>query len=389
MKFFHLSDLHIGLSLLNQDFREDQAYIFHQMIEKMRPEAPDAVVIAGDIYDRADPSAEAVELFNEFMAELTRALPEAEIMVVSGNHDSASRVDLYRDLLSSRKVHMIGQPPREEDEFIEKVTLSDAYGPVNFYLLPFVRPFTVRQVLGTDEEGHTLSYDETLRALLAREEINTQERNVLVSHQFYLPAGGDASEVERADSERIQVGNIDQVYADVLSGFDYAALGHIHRPMQVGDLPAYYCGTPLAYSVSETGQEKRMLMVQMGEKTKESGCQMQVTSLPLSPLRQVRKIKGPLTEVLASPSDDYVSVTLTEKEDIGTPDLLPKLRKAFPHLLEQTWDIPHTTGGTLDGSGAGEMDPYALCLDFAPELNEEEKGILQDVIKSVWEVDDR
>ncbi len=388
MKFFHLSDLHIGLRLLNQDFREDQAYIFHQMIERMQKESPDAVVIAGDIYDRADPSAEAVELFNDFMAELTRALPQAEIMVVSGNHDSASRVDLYRELLASQKVHMIGQPPKEEDEFIEKVTLFDAYGPVNFYLLPFVRPFTVRQVLGTDEEGHTFSYDETLRHLLAREEIDETQRNVLVSHQFYLPVGGDAADMERADSERIQVGNIDQVYADALSPFDYAALGHIHRPMQVGNGPAYYCGTPLAYSFSEAGQEKRMLMVKLGEKTKE-GCERQVTSIPLTPLRQVKRISGSLSEVLQEASDDYVSVTLTDRADIGTPDLLPKLRSAFPHLLEQTWAVSDNAARTAAGQAAGEMDPYELCLDFAPDLTEKERGILQDVIESVWEVDDR
>ena len=151
---------------------------------------------------------------------------------------------------------MIGMPPRREDEFIEKVTLRDEYGNVNFYLLPFVKPSMVRQIVGTDENGNSLSYEETLRRLIARETISKAERNVLVSHQFYLPAGKNADEMERMDSEIRTVGNIDAVPADILDGFDYAALGHIHKPMKVGSEFIRYSGTPLACSVSESGQQK-------------------------------------------------------------------------------------------------------------------------------------
>ncbi len=384
MKFFHLSDLHIGIKLKNQDFYEDQQYIFDQMIRIMRSEAPDAVVIAGDIYDTSDPSAEAVDLFNRFMEELTCALPEAVIMVISGNHDSASRIDLYRDILKGQQLYMIGQPPQKESEWIEKVTLTDQYGPVNFYLLPFVKPFMMRPLLGTDENDHTFSYDETLRRLLEREEIDQSQRNVLVSHQFYLPAGKDPTEIERADSERVTVGNLDQVCADVLDRFDYAALGHIHRFMQVGEGNSYYCGTPLAYSFSEAGQEKRMLMVELGEKTGEN-CEVQVTQIPLTPMRQVRKIEGSLQDVLAQACDDYVSVTLTDPADSGALDLLPNLRRAFPHLLEYNWAVSGAEVQSYESTPVGGMDPFELCCAFAPDLSDEERDLLRDVVNTVWE----
>ncbi len=384
MKFFHLSDLHIGIKLKNQDFYEDQQYIFDQMIQIMRSESPDAVVIAGDIYDTSDPSAEAVDLFNRFMEELTCALPEAVIMVISGNHDSASRIDLYRDILKGQQLYMIGQPPQKESEWIEKVTLTDRYGPVNFYLLPFVKPFMMRPLLGADENDHTFSYDETLRRLLEREEIDQSQRNVLVSHQFYLPAGKDPSEIERADSERVTVGNLDQVCADVLDRFDYAALGHIHRFMQVGEGNSYYCGTPLAYSFSEAGQEKRMLMVELGEKTRGQ-CETRVTQIPLTPMRQVRKIEGSLQDVLARSCDDYVSVTLTDPADSGALDLLPDLRRAFPHLLEYNWAVSDVKVPPEESTPVGEMDPFELCCAFAPDLSDEEKDVLRDVVNTVWE----
>ena len=228
MKFFHLSDLHIGLKLINRDLTEDQVYILNQITEMAAREKPDAVVIAGDLYDRAVPSAEAVELFDHFVSGLTEAVPEAQIMMISGNHDSAPRIDVFRKVLRHQRIHMIGIPPQKPDERIEQVTLRDAFGPVHFYLLPFVKPSMVRQITGTREDGTGLSYDEALHRLIGREELNRSERNVLVSHQFYIQTGADPEQVERADSETRTVGNIDAVQADVLEPFDYAALGHIH-----------------------------------------------------------------------------------------------------------------------------------------------------------------
>ena len=280
MKFFHLSDLHIGLKLFNRDLREDQEYILQQITELAVKERPDAVLIAGDIYDKAVPSAEAVEVFDHFISGLSSALPDMAVMLISGNHDSGPRVNCFRSVLSRQNVYMIGLPPRTPEEHIEKAVLTDEYGDVNFYLLPFVRPSMVKQITGVDENGNNLSYNDTLHRLIEREEIDQSQRNVIVSHQFYFPSGTKAEEVERMDSEIRTVGNIDEVSADILEQFDYAALGHIHKPMKAGSEFCRYCGTPLACSVSEAGQQKGIIMVELGEKGSRK-----TTVLPLEPLR--------------------------------------------------------------------------------------------------------
>lgn len=382
MKFFHLSDLHIGLKLINRDLREDQEYILAEIVKTARQEEPDAIVIAGDIYDKAVPSAEAVDVFDQFISDLAEALPHTVVMMISGNHDSASRVNCFRRLLSRQQFHMVGQPPRLEGEYIEKVVLEDQYGPVNFYLLPFVKPSMVKQITGVDEKGNNLSYDATVRRLLDREDIREGERNVLVSHQFYLPKGKKADDVERMESEIRTVGNIDQVSAAVLKPFDYAALGHIHKPMKVGDDHYRYCGTPLACSVSEAGQEKGILVVELGEK--EGGvAQINIRTLPLRPLRQIRKIKGELKQVLDQSCQDYVSVLLTDKVDLDVIDMQERLRLAFPRLLE----IRRETISKGDYSDVGtverNLNPMELCCEFYKDISDREKEILQDVIHQV------
>ena len=378
MKFFHLSDLHIGLKLMNHDMREDQEYILDEITELARRERPDAVVIAGDIYDKAVPSAEAVEVFDRFLVGLTEAVPDAVIMMISGNHDSAPRIDCFRKVLSHQKVYMVGQPPRTEEEYIEKVILEDKDGKVNFYLLPFVKPSMVKQVVGVDENGNNLSYNETLHRLIGREKINSDERNVLVSHQFYLPSGKNAEDVERMDSEMRTVGNIDEVSADVLEKFDYAALGHIHKPMKVGSELYRYCGTPLACSVSEAQQQKGIIMVEMGVKG-----EIKTTILPLEPLRQVKVVKGTLEEVLKESCKDYVTVILTDKADLDVIDMQERIRLAFPNLLEIRRENQRKTDYTRTLQTEELLDPYELCCSFLKDLDEEEKMILQDVLHTV------
>lgn len=382
MKFFHLSDLHIGLKLINRDLREDQEYILRQITDIAVREQPDGIVIAGDIYDKAVPSAEAVEVFDGFIAGLAAALPDTAVMLISGNHDSGPRVNCFRSVLSRQNFHMIGLPPRREGEFIEKVTLSDEHGPVNFYLLPFVKPSMVKQLVGTDENGNNLSYNETLRRLIGREEINEAERNVLVSHQFYLPAGKNADEVERMDSEMRTVGNIDEVSADILERFDYAALGHIHKPMKVGIESFRYCGTPLACSVSEAEQQKGIIMVEMEEKG-----DLRTTVLPLEPLRQVRVIRGELSEVLEQACGDYVTVILTDRADLDIFDMQDRIRNAFPYLLEIRRETLRTADYSRGTAVQEELDPFALCCSFLKDADEGEKEILRDVINAVQEVE--
>lgn len=378
MRFFHLSDLHIGLKLFGRDLQEDQEYILKQIVEKAVEERPDAMVIAGDIYDKAVPSAEAVKVFDRFLLDLTSALPELIVMMISGNHDSTIRVNYLRGILSRQKVYMIGIPPQSEDEYIEKLTMKDTYGEVNFYLLPFIKPSMVKNIVGTDEKGNNFSYDETIRRMLERETIDTKVRNVLVSHQFYLPSGMEAGKVERMDSEICTVGNIDEVSAQVLEPFDYAALGHIHKPMKVGKENYRYCGTPLACSVSEAGQQKGILMVEMQEKGVT-----QVQVLPLVPLRQVRILKGELQEVLQQSCEDYVTVILTDKIDFDICDMQDRLRSAFPNLLEIRREHIRKADYDFEDQDMEMMSAFDLCLSFLKDLEEEERNILQEVINNV------
>ena len=381
MKFFHLSDLHIGFKLWNQDLSEDQSYIFDQVIRAAGKEKPDAVVIAGDIYDKAVPSAESVEMFDRFISGLTEASPDTEIMMISGNHDSPSRLNVYRSVLERQKIHMIGTPPRLPGEKIERVTLQDQYGEVDFYLLPFVKPSMVKVIVGTDENGNNLSYSDTVHRLIEREQIDGSRRNVLVSHQFYIPPGGDSSDVERMDSEVVTVGNVDSVQGDILQQFDYGALGHIHKPMKVGGECFRYCGTPLACSVSEAGQEKGILMVEMGEKGNVG-----ISVIPLVPLRQLKVVKGSLEEVLAQACDDYVTVILTDQIDLDVIDTSDRIRHSFPHLLEIRREILRKAEYEQAYRMEAETSPFELCCSFLGDLDNREQEILRDVINTVQEV---
>lgn len=379
MKFFHLSDLHIGLKLMNRDLKEDQEYIFRQITEYVRAESPEALVIAGDIYDKAVPSAEAVEVFDYLIEELTAAAPEMTVMIISGNHDSGPRVNCFRSLLSRQKVYMVGLPPRKEEEYIEKVVLEDDYGKINFYLLPFVKPSMVKMILGTDENGNNFSYNETVHRLIGREKINKNQRNILVSHQFYLPVGEKAETVERMDSEIQTVGNIDEVSADVLENFDYGALGHIHKPMKVGKDIFRYCGTPLACSVSEAEQQKGILMVDLGEK----GRAPEITVLPLKPRHQVRVIRGSLQQVLKEGCEDYVTVILTDRVDLDVIDMQEKLRLAFPNLLEIRREKRPGTERKQQAEEQELLNPFELCCAFLKDTDEEDQALLKDVINTV------
>ena len=383
MKIFHLSDLHIGLKLMNRDLREDQEYILHQIVEKAAEIQPDAAVIAGDIYDKAVPSAEAVEVFDHFIADLAAAVPEGTVMMISGNHDSAPRVNCFRNILSRQNLYMVGLPPQREDEYIEKVTLEDRFGKVNFYLLPFVKPSMVKMITGTDENGNNLSYSDTVRRLIGRENIDPLQRNVLVSHQFYLPAGKNPEDVERMDSEIRTVGNIDQVSGDILEAFDYGALGHIHKPMKVGKDCYRYCGTPLACSVSEAGQQKGIILAELGEK----GTEVKISVLPLEPLRRIRVIRGSLKEVLDQGCGDYVSAVLTDRVDLDVIDMQDRMRHAFPNLLEIRRETERKAEYREETAAEEDLkDPFALCCSFFNDLDEEEKEILLDVIYTVQEV---
>lgn len=383
MRFFHLSDLHLGIKLYEHDLLKDQKAILDEIVALTRQYQPDAVVFAGDIYDRSVPPVEAVALFDDFMTQLRAALPNGEIMLISGNHDSAQRLDVFRSELSDRGIHMIGNPPMQKGETIERLTLTDDFGAVNFYLLPFVRPGMVRLVAGTKENGDNLSYPEAFSRLLALSPLNPNERNVLVSHQFFLPDGGDAENIERAENEVKQVGNLNAIPASLIADFDYAALGHIHKPMKVGSETLRYCGTPMPYSLSEENQQKGILMVEMGAKG-----DVQTTVLPLHPVHQVRKLRATREALLSGASEDFVSICVIGAEAAEMVGLRELLRERYPNLLELRREREETVELEALQERTETLSPYELCLQFAGErLNAEEKALLTEVMNAMKEED--
>ena len=380
MKIMHLSDLHIGLKLINQNMLEDQKFILSQIMDIAKNQKPDVIVIAGDIYDKSQPSAEAVKVFDDFISGLSVSVPETEIMIISGNHDNAQRVDIFRSILSKHKIHMIGNPPVYPEDYIEKVTLCDNFGNVNFFLLPFIKPSTVRLITGTDENGNNLSYNDAVHIIIERENIDATERNVLVSHQFYLQCGTSPQDVERMDSEKITVGNIDHVYSDILEKFDHAALGHIHKPSKVGSEFYRYCGTPLVYSASEVGQQKGVVIAELFGKGN-----VKTSVIPLKPLREVRVIKGSFSEIMEQGCDDYIIAVITEKAEMDKQNINNELKSRFPNLLKIMVEDVRRTEYRVKYSDDKEMNIFELCKFFLDNPDEQEQEILRDVINTIKE----
>ena len=333
MKFVHLSDLHIGKVLHGYSLKEDQEHILHQIVEKIGEIGPDAVLIAGDIYDKSAPSGEAVTVFSHFLTELAQITPSVEVLLAAGNHDSMERLDYASALLKKLHLHFACYPPRSEDEFLEKVTFTDEWGDVTVYLLPFLKPGYVRHLF---PEGVVTDYQSAVKAVLEREQIDFTGRNVLVSHQFYTYQD---QKPERCDSESpsLNMGGLDNVDISTVRDFDYVALGHIHGRQRIGADYIRYCGTPLKYSVSEEHHKKSMTVVTIEGK----GIQPVIEEIPLVPLRQVRTEKGLLEEILEKePSQDYISVTLTDETEAYKP--MERLKERFPNLLELQIDNTRT-----------------------------------------------
>lgn len=334
MRFFHLSDLHLGKHLHHYNLKDDQISILKEIAAYARELHPDAVLIAGDIYDKSVPSAEAVSMFDDFLTELSLIEPQIPILLISGNHDSGERLEFASQILHRNSIYIAGKPPMSENEHLEKVTLEDEYGKVHFHLLPFMKPSYVRGLFSGDEAK---DYTTAVEKIIAREEIDYDERNVLISHQFYT---GNGEAPETCDSELIHVGGIANVDIQCVKDFDYVALGHIHGGQQVGMPHIRYCGTPLKYSVSEVNHEKGILMVTL----KGKGTEPELEKLPLHPAHDVRKVTGVLEDILeqgrGGGAEDYISVTLTDEEPLYKPR--EQLLQVYPLLLEVRLDNTRT-----------------------------------------------
>lgn len=325
MKLMHLSDLHIGKRVHEFSMLEDQKYILSQIIAIAEREQVDGVILAGDIYDKTIPPAEAVQVLDGFLTSLAGL--GCTVMVVSGNHDSPERIAFGAQLMQNRGVYL----SPVYDGQVRTVSLADEYGEVCIWLLPFVKPAAVRHVF-KDEVIET--YQDAVETAIKHIAVDPARRNVLVAHQFVTGAA-------RCESEELAVGGIDQVPAETFADFDYVALGHIHSPQHVGRETVRYCGTPLKYSFSEANQEKSVTIVELQEKG-----DVELNFIPLQPLRDLRKIRGSYLEVTELPSyqdtntRDYVQITLTDEEDV--PDGLQKLRVIYPNLMRLEYDNRRT-----------------------------------------------
>lgn len=377
MTFLHTSDLHIGIRLKNYDLREEQEDVFSQMIERVKEHRPDAFIIAGDIYDKSVPSAEAVHIFDDFITKLRYEAPLMPIMIISGNHDSQERVQCYGKILRHQGIY-VAPLPKNHEEYFEKVELTDEYGKVNFYLIPFIKPAYVRNLF----EDELLTYEEAFDKMLCRENINYNERNVIVSHQFFI---NESEDIERMPSEIVTVGNIDSISSKLIMDFDYGALGHIHKSARAGAEHLRYCGAPFPYSIDESGQEKGMLLVTLEDKESPAI----IEKIPIKPLHNVRKIEGALENILKEKSDDFVSITLSDKEDLDTIHMQMKLKANFPRLCEiKREGALKLQYSDLDDIEIEEnMDVFEMFCNFYKDITEEEKEIIKDVINKVREME--
>lgn len=375
MKLIHLSDLHLGKRVNEYSMLEDQEYILKKIINVIDDENPEGVIIAGDVYDKSVPSAEAVQLFDDFLVQLAKR--KLEVFVISGNHDSPERIAFGSRLMDASGIHM----SPVYDGNITPISMQDDHGIVDVFMLPFIKPAHVRRYC--DDEITT--YTDALAKAVEMMNINSANRNVLITHQFVTGAS-------RSDSEEISIGGSDNVDASVFEPFDYVALGHIHSPQNCGSEHIRYCGTPLKYSFSEAKDKKSVTVVELSEKGNTS-----YRTVDLIPQHDLVELKGSYEQLTLKAfyenttwQEDYTHITLTDEEDI--PDAIGKLRSVYHRLMKLDYDNTRTRSQSFIGD-AGDVDsksPLELFSDFYVDQNgqpmsEEQTEFMRDLIEKIWE----
>ncbi|MGN0501854.1 MAG: exonuclease SbcCD subunit D [Ruminococcus sp.] len=376
MKYIHLSDLHIGKRVNEFSMFEDQEYILSQIIRIIDSEKPDAVLIAGDVYDKSIPPSEAVTLFDRFLCLLSER--NLQVFVISGNHDSPERLSFASRLIEKSGVHI----SPVYNGHIEPFKMKDEYGEVNIYMLPFVKPANVRRFF---DDREIASYTDAIDAAVSEMNVNSESRNVLITHQFVTGAN-------RTESEEISVGGTDNVDVSVFDDFDYVALGHLHRPQNCLSERVRYCGTPLKYSFSEANDKKSVTVVELKEKGS-----LEVRTADLVPKHDMCEIKGKYEELTAKSfyenttyQTDYMHITLTDEEDI--PDGVGKLRTIYHNLMKLDYDNKRTRSNSqiTGAQKVEEKTPLELFEDFYElrnnqPMSEEQKEYISSLIESIWE----
>lgn len=375
MKFVHLSDLHLGKRVNEYSMIEDQKYILTKIIGIIDNENPDGVIIAGDIYDKAVPSAEAVQLFDNFLVSLSKR--KLQVFVISGNHDSPERIAFASQIMDASGIHM--SPVYNGD--IKPISMVDEFGIVNIYMLPFIKPVHVRRFC----EDEIKTYTDAIRYAISKMSLNPDNRNVLVTHQFVTGA-------KRSESEEISVGGTDNVDASVLESFDYVALGHIHSPQNCGSDKIRYCGTPLKYSFSEAKDKKSVTVVELFEKGNTT-----YRTVELVPMHDLIELRGTYNGLMLKSfyenttwQEDYVHITLTDEDDI--PDAIGKLRAVYHRLMKLDYDNKRTRANAEINSVADVefKSPFELFSDFYElqnnqQMKEEQKKFMSELIEKIWE----
>lgn len=377
MKFIHLSDLHIGKRVNGFSMLEDQKYILDQILMIAEEEMPDGVLIAGDIYDKPVPPAEAVQVFDAFLTGLAdRNLP---VFVISGNHDSPERLAFGGQLMKDRRVYMAPV----YDGHLEPVQLEDRYGSLRVYMLPFIKPAVVRRCC--PEEGIETFEDAVRWALehMAEHKKGEDGRNILIAHQFVTGASC-------CDSEELSIGGLDQVSAELFDSFDYVAMGHIHGPQKVGRDTLRYSGTPLKYSFSEVNHRKSVTVVELLEKGNVT-----VNTRPLRPLHDMRELRGSYVELTSrdfyqgTAVDDYLHITLTDEEDIL--DAIGKLRSIYPNVMKLDYDNKRTREGRVVEAAANADKPPIVLMEELYQLQnnqpmtEQQADFAVKLMEEIWE----
>ena len=375
MKLFHMSDLHLGKRVNEFSMIEDQKFILKEILTIINKEMPDGVIIAGDVYDRSVPSEDAMKLWDDFLISL--AEKRIPVFAISGNHDSAIRFSDHGELVDATGIHLAPV----YDGNIKKYQLSDKDSIVNIYMLPFIKPATVRSIFPNEEIS---SYTDACRVALSQVNVNKDETNILIAHQFVTGAA-------RCDSEEVVVGGLDNVDASIFDDFDYVALGHIHGKQKIGRDTVRYCGTPLKYSFSEKDHAKSITVVEIGNKGEIS-----IREIPLKPRHDLREIRGTYDELTArenyenTATDDYIHAVLTDENDIV--DAMGKLRVIYPNIMKLTYDNKRTRTQQVisDAEDIEKKTPIELFEELYEKQNnasmsEEQRKFTIACIESVWE----
>ncbi|MDO5382001.1 MAG: exonuclease SbcCD subunit D [Eubacteriales bacterium] len=375
MKLMHISDLHLGKRIFEYSMIEDQKYILKQIVGIVESEKTDGVIIAGDVYDKPIPSVEAVELLDDFLRSLVKK--NQKIFIISGNHDSAERISFASSILKESGVFV----SPVFDGNIRPVNMKDEQGECNIYMLPFVKPSTVRNVY---ENAEVVDYTDAIKCVIEHMDIDKSKNNILVMHQFVTGA-------TICDSEEKSIGGLDDVSGEILKDFEYVALGHIHGPQKVGSDNIRYCGTPLKYSFSEVKHKKSVTILDIKEKGN-----INIDTVPLIPRKDMYEIRGTYDEITSRQfyegkdfKEGYLQITLTDEEDI--PGAISKLRCIYPYIMKLNYDNTRTkTSGEIDGSeNVQEKTPIELfselyVLQNGMELTEDQKNYMKDMIEEIW-----